>query len=97
MRFKIAILAVIIPAVLIPAGISAQPGKMRSAAISDMKYTVTFGALQGVEHGVNVAMTFNASGKDPVLLSLPVWTPGDYEVSNYARNVSKFEIGRAHV
>ena len=28
--------------------------------------------------------------RDPVLLSLPVWTPGDYEVSYFARNVSQF-------
>jgi predicted metalloprotease with PDZ domain len=62
----------------------------RSAPISDVRYQVTFNPALGAERSVAVVMTFTASGRDPVLLSLPVWTPGDYEVSNYARNVSKF-------
>jgi predicted metalloprotease with PDZ domain len=74
----------------LPLAASAQTRALRSAPISDVHYDVTFKALQGMERGADVAMTFTASGKDPVLLSLPVWTPGDYEVSNYARNVSQF-------
>jgi len=62
----------------------------RSAPITDIKYAVTFKALQGIERGVDISMSFSATGKDPVLLSLPIWTPGDYEVSYYARNVSQF-------
>ena len=68
----------------------ARPAAPRSAPISDVRYAVTFKALQGIERDVDVAMSFNASGKDPVLLSLPIWTPGDYEVSYFARNVSQF-------
>ena len=64
----------------------------RSAPISDVKYAVTFRALQAIERGVDVAMSFTATGKDPVLLSLPIWTPGDYEVSYFARNVSRFTV-----
>ena len=30
------------------------------------------------------------SGSEPVLLSLPAWTPGSYELDNYARNVQNF-------
>jgi predicted metalloprotease with PDZ domain len=62
----------------------------RSAAISDVHYSVTFKSLQGIERGVDVAMSFTATGREPVLLSLPIWTPGDYEVSYFARNVSQF-------
>jgi predicted metalloprotease with PDZ domain len=62
----------------------------RSAAISDVHYAVTFKALQGIERTVDVSMSFVASGRDPVVLSLPIWTPGDYEVSSFARNVSQF-------
>ena len=72
------------------AGAQARPTAPRSAPISDIRYAVTFKALQGIERGVDVSMSFTASGKDPVLLSLPIWTPGDYEVSWYARNVSQF-------
>jgi len=77
---------------LLPLVASAQvrPAAARSAAISDVSYVVTFKALQGIERGVDVSMSFIASGKEPVLLSLPVWTPGDYEVSWFARNVSQF-------
>lgn len=67
---------------------AAQPP--RSAAISDVHYSVTFKALQGIERSVYVSMSFTATGREPVLLSLPVWTPGDYEVTNFARNVSQF-------
>jgi predicted metalloprotease with PDZ domain len=62
----------------------------RSAPISDVHYSVTFRSLQGLERGVDVAMSFTAAGKDPVILSLPIWTPGDYEISYFARNVSHF-------
>ncbi len=67
-----------------------RPAAQRSAVISDVRYSVTFKALQGIERAVDVSMSFNATGKEPVLLSLPIWTPGDYEVSYFARNVSRF-------
>src|SRR5436190_388405 len=35
-------------------------------------------------------MTFTASGRDPVLLSLPAWTPGAYEIGNFSRWVIGF-------
>src|SRR5687768_17698893 len=35
-------------------------------------------------------MRFDVARAGPVLLSLPSWTPGAYELSNYARKVSKF-------
>jgi hypothetical protein len=35
-------------------------------------------------------MSFDLAGTGPVLLSLPAWTPGAYEVSNFARWVSEF-------
>ena len=71
-------------------GAQSRPAAPRSAAISDVRYAVTFKALQGIERGVDVSMSFTATGKEPVLLSLPIWTPGDYEVSYFARNVSQF-------
>jgi len=35
-------------------------------------------------------MSFEVGGTGPVLLSLPAWTPGAYEISNYARWVVGF-------
>jgi predicted metalloprotease with PDZ domain len=78
-------------AVPLVAGAQSKPAALRSAPISDVHYAVTFKAVQAIERSVDVAMTFTASGKDPVLLSLPIWTPGDYEVSYFARNISQFK------
>jgi predicted metalloprotease with PDZ domain len=36
-------------------------------------------------------MTFTADGSGPVVLSLPAWTPGAYEISNFAQKVVAFE------
>ncbi|HEV7705881.1 MAG TPA: hypothetical protein VGO46_16405, partial [Gemmatimonadaceae bacterium] len=35
-------------------------------------------------------MTFSVSSAEPVLLALPAWTPGSYELAYWARNVSAF-------
>jgi predicted metalloprotease with PDZ domain len=35
-------------------------------------------------------MTFTVGGNAPVILSLPTWTPGAYEIDNFARNVANF-------
>ena len=40
---------------------------------------------------------FDVRAPAPVLLSLPAWTPGAYELSNYARKVSDFSARSAAV
>lgn len=62
----------------------------RSAPIGDVRYRLQFDAVHGLQRAVGVQMTFSVSGREPVLLSLPAWTPGAYEISNYARLVSGF-------
>lgn len=69
---------------------SASAGVLRSAPISNIRYEVTFTAATARDRSLNVAMTFDAAGREPVLLSLPVWTPGAYEVSNFSHWVSGF-------
>ncbi len=61
-----------------------------SAPISDIRYEVTFNRQTAAMNVVRVVMTFVADGTDPVLLSLPAWTPGAYEISNFARRVEGF-------
>ena len=39
---------------------------------------------------IHVGMRFNAANAANILLSLPAWTPGAYEISNYARFVDRF-------
>ena len=61
-----------------------------SAAVADLRFDVTLGALEAFSQRVTLAARFRVEGRDPVLLSLPAWTPGSYEIANFARNVSGF-------
>jgi predicted metalloprotease with PDZ domain len=63
---------------------------LRSAPISNVRYEVTFDSASAADRTLHVAMRFDAAGTAPVLLSLPIWTPGAYEVSNFAHWVSGF-------
>jgi predicted metalloprotease with PDZ domain len=61
-----------------------------SAAITDVRYDVTFSPALGEQRRVAVAMSFTVAGNGPVIVSLPAWTPGAYELSNFARWVVDF-------
>ncbi|HEX6313897.1 MAG TPA: PDZ domain-containing protein [Gemmatimonadaceae bacterium] len=63
-----------------------------SAAISNIRYAVTFNRTTAARRSLQVSMTFNVSGNEPVLLSFPSWTPGAYEISNYARKVTDLAV-----
>lgn len=66
-----------------------------SAPIANIRYGLTFDTATAADQVVKVTMTFDVQGTAPVLLSLPTWTPGAYEVSNFARHVSEFEASGA--
>ena len=63
-----------------------------SAPITDVRYAVTFDQAAARSRSLRVSMTFTVTGNDPVLLSLPAWTPGSYEISDFARKVSGFTV-----
>ena len=72
---------------------SAQNPEIRplvSAPISDIRYDVNFDSASALERNIGVAMSFNTRGPGDVLLSLPAWTPGEYEIDNFARYVMEF-------
>ena len=69
---------------------AAAQGVATSAPLSDIRYEVTFTRANAERRQVVTAMTFTVGGTDPVLLSLPSWTPGAYEISNFARDVASF-------
>src|SRR5688572_20868025 len=75
---------------LLPAATHAQTSAVQSAPISGVRYEVTFDPTTAPSRTLRVAMTFDVTGQGPVLLSLPAWTPGAYEISNFARWVSEF-------
>src|SRR5258705_13454700 len=43
----------------------------------------------------HVAAEFPAAGKDTLFVSLPAWSPGNYEIQNYARYVHGFTAQNA--
>ena len=61
-----------------------------SAPITGVRYEVTADRAGLGEHRLHVATTFGVAGTAPVVLSLPAWTPGAYEIVNFARTVSEF-------
>lgn len=79
------------PASFAPA-LLAQAAVPPPAAIRDVGYQVTFDSAAARQHRIRVAMSFRTETAGPVLLSLPAWTPGAYELSYFARNVEQFAV-----
>lgn len=70
----------------------ARAAELLSAPVSGISYDVAFDRARGRERILHVTTRFTATGgRDPILLSLPAWTPGAYELSNFARFVFSFE------
>src|SRR5436190_19674766 len=92
MRIDVLLLAAVLAASSVRT--SAQ-GLATSAPITDIRYEVTFTRANGERRQVASAMTFTVGGTEPVLLSLPAWTPGAYEIANFARDVLNFSAEQA--
>jgi predicted metalloprotease with PDZ domain len=67
-----------------------RPGIEMSAPVADVAYTVEFNRALAARRTLRVTTSLTTSGRDPLLLSLPAWTPGAYELSFFARQVSSF-------
>ena len=95
-RSLAALIASAISCVGAPVAAAQQAGA--SAEIRDIRYDITFDHTTAPQRLMKVAMTFGITGSGPVVLSLPEWTPGAYEISNFARWVIDFSVtgdGRA--
>ncbi|HEY9518868.1 MAG TPA: PDZ domain-containing protein [Gemmatimonadales bacterium] len=68
--------------------VSAQPPR----PATNLRYQITFDSATAAERKIRIGMRFDVARAGPVLLSLPAWTPGAYELSNYARKVSGFSV-----
>ena len=68
------------------------PADPVSAPITNVRYLVTYNSVTARDRTIGVAMTFDVAGAAPVMLSLPAWTPGAYEISNFAKNVMAFSV-----
>lgn len=63
---------------------------MRSAPVSTLRFEVVLAAEEAFLQSLRVSVRFRVEGREPVLLSMPAWTPGSYEMANFARQVSAF-------
>lgn len=94
LRFPI-ILAALAPAPLMgwaQQGPARAPAAAVSAPINDIRYAVTFNRETATRRSLRVSMSFGVASRDPVLLSLPSWTPGAYEVSDFIRRASDVTV-----
>ncbi len=66
------------------------PPPVVSAPLSNIRYEVTFTRELASQRHLGVAMEFEVGGTGDVVLSLPAWTPGAYEMTWFARWVSHF-------
>jgi len=55
--------------------------------VRNVRYDVTFDAESAANRTIRVAMSFDVTNADPVSLSLPSWTPGAYELGDFAKNI----------
>lgn len=69
--------------------LGAQPSAV-SAPITNVHYEVALDSPALATRQINVAMTFDVAGPGPVVLALPAWTPGAYELSWFSRYVLTF-------
>lgn len=62
-----------------------------SAPISSVAYRVTFDSADARRRLLHIDMSFSSGGDQPVILALPAWTPGSYELDYFARRVLRFK------
>ena len=66
----------------------------RSAPVSNIRYEVTADRAALAARRLHVVTTLDAQGNGTLLLSLPAWTPGAYELGDFAKWVSGFEASQ---
>lgn len=66
----------------------AQERAPRSVPLEGLRYEIVAGREQLAASRVDVILRFTAREPGAVLLSMAAWTPGSYEIENYARAVS---------
>ncbi len=82
-------------AVVAVASVAAAQAPMQSAPVTGVAYRVTYNKETAASRLIPTEMSFDVAGPAPVVLSLPSWTPGEYEIYNFARNISSFAASQA--
>ena len=68
----------------------AQGRPLVSAPVTDLRFEITAGRVEIANGTLAVTVRFGVAGAQPVLLSMPAWTPGSYEIANFAKEVTGF-------
>ena len=76
---------------LLPAQQRAPAAPARSVPVSNLRYEIRFDSATAQRSTIDVSVSFDVGAKGLVLLSFPAWTPGSYEISNFARFVTDFD------
>jgi predicted metalloprotease with PDZ domain len=80
---------------LLPAQQRAPAAPARSVPVSNLRYEITFDSATAQRSTIGITVSFDVGAKGLVLLSFPAWTPGSYEISNFARFVTDFDATAA--
>lgn len=86
-----ALLAVVLSfAPLSAPGLGAQGRPVRSVSVTELRYEVTLGPSQVDEGLIDVQVSLRTREAGALLMSMAAWTPGSYEIADYARGLSGF-------
>ncbi|MFK8044699.1 MAG: M61 family metallopeptidase [Crocinitomicaceae bacterium] len=55
-----------------------------------MKYTLTYD--QPYRQNLKISATFRVIGANQITLNFPTWRPGRYELGNFAKNITQFNV-----
>jgi len=72
------------------ATLGAQARPLAPARVTELRFEVEAGRAAVADGQLGVTMRFRVTGTQPVLLSMPSWTPGSYELAHFAREVTGF-------
>lgn len=75
--------------------LGAQERAPVSAELTGLRFEVAVGPQQVADAALQVRVRFDVRGRAPILLSMPAWTPGAYEIANHARGVLAFTATQA--
>lgn len=74
--------------------LDAQGRPARSLAVEGLQYQLTLGPAQVAERVIDVQVSLRVREAGALLLSMAAWTPGSYELADYARGLSGFSAAQ---
>jgi predicted metalloprotease with PDZ domain len=89
---RAAVIAILVAVVAAP-GVEVAAAQMPvalSAPVSDLHYDVTVDSAAAAGRRISVVTTVTVAGPGPLVLALPAWTPGSYQLTWFSRWVSGF-------